>query len=177
LQVVVPPELFDEVEQEYAPADHPVFELVPPAFNERAEALYDFIGRPVVQSDTFWDVYRHLLQQFHVEQHALHVAPILMAHNDIIQALALEKEMALLPNLKELRNGADVVGPPQSKYIGGMVNNPPVTGLRPGLDLEPEEEGIDDDSHGGIAEPQYAEFTSDEGDDDEDVDVEDDEGF
>jgi hypothetical protein len=40
LQIVVPPEVFDEVKQEYAPADHPIFELIPPAFNDHANILY-----------------------------------------------------------------------------------------------------------------------------------------
>jgi hypothetical protein len=44
LKVVVLPKVFDEVEQEYAPADHPIFELVPPAFNDCADILYTNIG-------------------------------------------------------------------------------------------------------------------------------------
>jgi hypothetical protein len=169
LKVVVPPEVFDEVEQEYAPADHPIFELVPPAFNDRADILYTNIGRPTVQSDTVWDVYCQLLQQFRIEEHTVCVAPILTTHCNAVHALELEEEMLLLPNLKELRNGANVVGPPHAKYIGGMVNNPPVGGLRLGINMEAEESDSEvGDDHGVIADPQYAEFTSDDDDEEED---------
>ena len=170
----MPPELFDEVEQEYAPADHPIFELVPPAFGNCANILYNSIGQPVVQSNTFWDVYRQLLQQFCIEEHAVLVAPILATHCDTVCAMELEEEISLLPNLKELRNGANVVGPPHARYIGGMVNNPPVSGLRLGINMEVEEPSDSEDGNncGGIAEPQYADFTSDDDDDESEGDGE-----
>ena len=50
------------------------------------------------------------------------VAPILATHCDtVVHAMELEEEISLLPNLKELWNGANVVGPPHARYIGGMA--------------------------------------------------------
>lgn len=171
-QVVVPTELFDEVEQEYAPPEHPVFELVPPTFDRRANILYSQIGQPVVQSDTFWEVYSQLLNQFQLEEESL--VPVLTAYRETLHALDME-EIQLLPNLKELRNGAKIVGPPGSRYIGGMVHGPPVAGLRKGVALEEEasedEDAIVGSKEGKFAEPEYADFTSsesDDGDNDED---------
>jgi len=170
VQVVVPTELFYEVEQEYAPPEHSVFELVPPAFDQRANVLYGGIGRPCVQSDTFWEVYRQLLYQFQLEEESL--TPILTAHRDTLRALEEEDVMPLLPNLKELRNGAKIIGPPGSTYIGGMVYGPPVTGLRKGVALEEEQPESEDATgrsrDGKIAEPQYGDFTSSEEERDED---------
>ena len=137
---------------------------MPPAFNNWAEFLYAIIGQPVVQSDTFWDIYHQLLQQFHIEEHAALVAPILAMYCNTVCVLELEAEMPLLPNLKDLQNGANVVRPPHVKYIGRMVNNPPVAGLRSGLNMELEEESDSEggSDHGGIVESQYAEFTLDD---------------
>jgi hypothetical protein len=171
LKVIVLPEVFAKVKQEYAPTDRPIFELVPPAFNDCADILYTNIGQPAVQSNTFWDVYCQLLQQFRIEEHVVCIAPILMTHCNAVHALELEEEMPLLPNLKELQNGANVVRPLHAKYIGGMVNNPPVSGLRPGINIEVEESDSEvGDNHGAIADPQYAEFTSDDDDEDREED-------
>jgi hypothetical protein len=50
-----------------------------------------------------------------------------------------------------------------------MVNNPPVSGLRPGINMKAEEsDGEVGDGHGAIADPQYTEFASDDNDEDED---------
>jgi hypothetical protein len=103
-------------------------------------------------------VYCQLLQQFRIEEHAVLVAPILATHCDTVCAMELEEEILLLPNLKELWHGANVVGPPHGRYIGGMVNNPLVGGLRSGINMALEEpsDSEDGDNRGGIAEPQYA---------------------
>ena len=49
------------------------------------------------------------------------VAPILATHCDTVRAMELEEEISLLPNFKELWNGANVVGPPHVRYIGGLA--------------------------------------------------------
>jgi hypothetical protein len=50
-----------------------------------------------------------------------------------------------------------------------MVNNLPVRGLRPGINMEVEESDSDvEDDHGAIADPQYAEFTFNDEDEEED---------
>ena len=57
LKLPVPGELFDEVEAIYAPSEHPVFDLVPPTFEQHAQHLYASLGKPQVSSDFFWNVY------------------------------------------------------------------------------------------------------------------------
>jgi hypothetical protein len=64
IQVLVPPELFDEMEQQWAPPDDPVFQMAPPTFEAQAQLLYSHIGRPPVSSQTFWAVYSALLDSF-----------------------------------------------------------------------------------------------------------------
>ncbi|KAJ7827354.1 hypothetical protein B0H14DRAFT_2595352 [Mycena olivaceomarginata] len=59
--VIVPPELFDEMEQQWAPPDDPVFELAPPVFTGKIQDIYESLGRPEVTSRSFWDVYSALL--------------------------------------------------------------------------------------------------------------------
>ncbi|EGO29143.1 hypothetical protein SERLADRAFT_405248 [Serpula lacrymans var. lacrymans S7.9] len=51
----------DKVRNTYAPPDHPVFELVPPAFAQQASAFISSIGSPIVTQDNAWDVYLNLL--------------------------------------------------------------------------------------------------------------------
>jgi hypothetical protein len=64
-QVAVPPELFDEMEAKYCPTTHPVFELVPPAFDEQISHCYRVqLGSPVVNVDTFWQVFGAVLVYF-----------------------------------------------------------------------------------------------------------------
>lgn len=63
------------------------------------------------------------------------LAPVLTAHCDTVHALELKEEVPLLPDLKELRNGANIIGPRDSYYIDGMVSNPPTGGLRWGLNF------------------------------------------
>ncbi len=48
----------------YAPPDHPVFHLVPPAFEEKARQFYSVIGTPDINRDNFWQVYNTLLVNF-----------------------------------------------------------------------------------------------------------------
>ncbi len=48
----------------YAPPEHPVFHLVPPAFAEKARQFYGEAGHPVVTRENVWFVYRNLLDYF-----------------------------------------------------------------------------------------------------------------
>jgi hypothetical protein len=148
---------------EYAPPDDPVFQLVPPAFNDRANKLYADLGRPVVSSGTFWTIYLDLLHRFQDGEDAQFTTVLASHHNTM---LALEQEsaaMQLLPNMKPFRNGDNLIGPRGQRYIGGLPN-PPTTGLQgsPHLTVE----GMDSDSAGGDApQPEYADFTTDEDED------------
>lgn len=49
-----------EAEEKWAPADDPIFDLVPPPFQELVDQCYDELGRPVVTFESFWEVYRDL---------------------------------------------------------------------------------------------------------------------
>lgn len=55
------PEAIEEVRRLYAPADHPVFQLVPDTFNDIAMEGYRAIGTPDIQRDNVWDIYNQLL--------------------------------------------------------------------------------------------------------------------
>lgn len=56
-QVLVPDDLLAEAEEQWAPADDPIFELVPPAFQVIVDQCYDDLGRPAVTFASFWKVY------------------------------------------------------------------------------------------------------------------------
>lgn len=51
-----------EAENLWAPSDHPIFHVVPPAINAHLCLLYAAIGGPEVDHKTFWDVYTALLE-------------------------------------------------------------------------------------------------------------------
>ncbi|KIK57349.1 hypothetical protein GYMLUDRAFT_246997 [Collybiopsis luxurians FD-317 M1] len=61
VQVGIPPSLIDELELEYVPPDHEVFQLTPLAFNQAANIVYNQLHRPKVTFRSFWAVYRSLL--------------------------------------------------------------------------------------------------------------------
>lgn len=44
-------------EEEWAPADDPIFQLVPPSFQEIVVECYNNLGRPTVTFKSFWEVY------------------------------------------------------------------------------------------------------------------------
>ena len=73
MQIVISPELFDEMEHEWVHPEDPVFKLVPTAFEVQVTVLYNQIGNPEVSSLTIWDVYSHLLDAFR----SLHLVLIL----------------------------------------------------------------------------------------------------
>lgn len=106
--MVVPASLLDEAERLYAPPEDPVFQLVPPPFEERVHGLYAGIGRPPVSSSSFWVVYLQLLQAFRALGNA-ELTPILESHQET-QRIANDG-VPLLSGLRELRNGDNVVGP------------------------------------------------------------------
>ncbi|KIL56954.1 hypothetical protein M378DRAFT_16621 [Amanita muscaria Koide BX008] len=63
-QLIVPPEMFNELQQEWAPLDDAVFQLTPPGFHAQADAHYTSLGCPAVSRGTFWSVYSALLDRF-----------------------------------------------------------------------------------------------------------------
>jgi hypothetical protein len=59
--VAVPQELFDTAEQQFAPTDHPVFQLVPPVVKTVLDTLYHELGSPRVTYNLLWDVYNSMV--------------------------------------------------------------------------------------------------------------------
>ncbi|KAI0711283.1 hypothetical protein C8Q76DRAFT_622842 [Earliella scabrosa] len=63
-KVGVPTALLDTVEAEWAPPNHPIFELVPPIFQQRISDIFTQIGSPVITQDSFWQVYLLIKEHF-----------------------------------------------------------------------------------------------------------------
>ncbi|KAH7905061.1 hypothetical protein BJ138DRAFT_1018219 [Hygrophoropsis aurantiaca] len=163
-KIPVPAELLDEVEEKYAPSDHPVFDLVPPLFDQRANELYQAIGAPLVSSDNFWGVYQQLLSQFRSTTTGCDPQMETLLRSSSEPDEDDPNEIAILPDLKDLRLGANVVGPKGFQYLGGM-KNPPTQGLRGVKEWVAQAE----ETEPGESDPEVANFTTDEeGSDEED---------
>ncbi|KAJ7480783.1 hypothetical protein FB451DRAFT_1030888, partial [Mycena latifolia] len=109
----------------YAPPDHEVFELVPPDFAQLATAFYLELGQPAVTRTNVWNIYMVLLTRFEPLDNVHQVPAELDQHRGYALTMArdhYEDDIALIPNLTPLRNGADVVGPDGSFYMGGVNN-------------------------------------------------------
>lgn len=63
-QVKIDSKHIETVKDLYSPADHPIFELVPPSFHVLATTFYEEDGSPVVTRTTCWDVYRNIQRKF-----------------------------------------------------------------------------------------------------------------
>ncbi|OAX32928.1 hypothetical protein K503DRAFT_860077 [Rhizopogon vinicolor AM-OR11-026] len=132
----VPGELFDEVEAIYAPSEHPVFDLVPPTFEQHARHLYASLGKPQVSSDFFWNV------------------GVVEPGNE---------DVPVLPSLRDLPGNAGLMEPAGYQCMGGMAN-PPTQALHGVHDWEVQEENQDDEDQPEYAE--FTDFGSDgDGDD------------
>lgn len=101
----------------YAPPEHTVFELVPPAFHEHISQLYIEIGQPEVNVDTFWDIYLHLLRQLR-EGHDEQLTNILTSHQETLNQDS--NEMPLLPGLDAFRLGQPLQAGRHGSYMGGL---------------------------------------------------------
>ncbi|KAF8200101.1 hypothetical protein BJ912DRAFT_873378 [Pholiota molesta] len=111
-KIGVPDDLLDELEEEYIPSDHPVFQLTPPAFHDRATTFYEAMGSPAVTISSFWNIYRNLLQCFLDMEASIDAQPVnqaVMAHFGDIQGINNET-VPLLPGMEELREGGKVMG-------------------------------------------------------------------
>jgi hypothetical protein len=71
-----------------------------------------------VSSNTFWATYLQLLQEFRNQVDNAAVTQILNEHQEAVQFVD-EETVQILPGLRELRNGDNVVGPYGDQYIGG----------------------------------------------------------
>ncbi|KAJ7693462.1 hypothetical protein B0H14DRAFT_3661875, partial [Mycena olivaceomarginata] len=114
-----------EVRNLYAPPDHDVFELVPRDFAIIVGQIYQQLGQPSVTRTNCWDIYMDILTRFqHLD--SLRGVPaerdeqwgyaLTMARDDY------KDDIELIPNLRPLHNGADVIGPDGTYYMGGVCN-------------------------------------------------------
>ncbi|KAK7041228.1 hypothetical protein R3P38DRAFT_2512612 [Favolaschia claudopus] len=113
-KVIVSPALFDEIEQQWAPPDDPVFVLTPPVFTQKVEAVYEALDRPEVTHRTFWNVYCAILDR------------IVQVDEDLTMGWdeAQEAPIELIPGQEELRQGGNPVA--GYTYLGGLAVPPPL---------------------------------------------------
>jgi len=116
-KVIISAELIDRLEAEYAPPDHEVFQLTPPAFHERAVHFYEALGQPLVSYNTFWGVYRQLLHSF---QGIIDLDPVISAVPGTVTRINNE-QLPLLPEMKELRGGDGIIGDARNDDLDGHV--------------------------------------------------------
>ncbi|KAI0366367.1 hypothetical protein BV20DRAFT_1124273 [Pilatotrama ljubarskyi] len=115
-KIPVPSALLDAVAEEWAPANHPIFQCVPPDIEGRLVEALEALGRPVVTSDTFWVVYLQVLGRVLTpagehdgSANSVQLQLQASALSSAEQALVAEP-IVLVPGLRELREGAPVVG-------------------------------------------------------------------
>lgn len=118
------------MEQEWAPPDDPVFRLVPLTFGEQAAALWVTIGEPEISSLNFWDVYLDLLEAFRALPTDPQLSEAVLMANE-----GEDNDMPIVPGLRELRYGDNVVGPHGYRYFGGLENPPPLNTISRRVDL------------------------------------------
>jgi hypothetical protein len=95
----------------YAPPDHPVFKLVPPIFDARAQAFYAEIGEPVLTIESFWPTYRLLLRSFHEHCVASPEFQVLLStHEENCRSIHEEPPLEIQPGLKPLQHDGMVFG-------------------------------------------------------------------
>ena len=100
------------MEEKYAPPDNPVFELVPPAFEIRAQHYYSALKLEAVGSKTFWNVYSALLHAFKSESGVDNeLSPVWgeLERSTHVDQLESDK-IDMLPGLKPFRAGGAAVG-------------------------------------------------------------------
>jgi hypothetical protein len=105
-QILISTDMFDEMQQEWAPLDDPVFQLTPTSFHNQANDHYKSLGRPAISRGTFWDVYKLLLARFRQG----HVDVTSIEEQFSLANFGANQDMDLLPGLQEMRIGGEVVG-------------------------------------------------------------------
>ncbi|KAJ7899222.1 hypothetical protein B0H14DRAFT_2331815 [Mycena olivaceomarginata] len=143
-KVVVPPELFDEMEATWATPSDPVFKLVPDAFDRQVSAFYAKLGSPEVSLDSFWMIYVSLLNAFNTDIEDGLRDDVEHADDHFEQTAALIPAQVNLP----------VVGDLGYQYLGGLAHPPSAASDEDGNSDKERDDGR-----------EYAVFTDDEPDD------------
>lgn len=115
------PAAIEHVRALYAPADDPVFDLVPASFDHYANALYKSMGSPILTRESLWQVYRELLYRFQNLDAAIAFTQewqdACVGVDDLV-----DPAYDLLSGLRELHNGLDSQREDGSYYMGGVNN-------------------------------------------------------
>ena len=106
----------------YAPADDPVFELVPETFGQFADTLYKSMGCPVISWKNVWDIYKELLFQF---EHLDEATDCIEAWEIQVNLMDEDKDSGypLIAGQSDLLGGMDVIDKEDHSYYMGGVNN------------------------------------------------------
>ena len=104
-QIMISTDMFDGMQQEWAPLDDPVFQLTPTSFHNQANDHYTSLGRPAISRGTFWDVYKLLLARFRED-----LVDVTIEEEFNLANLGADQDMDLLPGLQEMQIGDEVVG-------------------------------------------------------------------
>jgi len=106
----------------YAPADDPVFELVPETFGQYADTLYKSMGSPVISWQNVWDIYKELLFRF---EHLDKATDCILAWEIQVNLMDLDGDSSypLIARQHDLLGGMDVIDQEDHSYYMGGVNN------------------------------------------------------
>jgi hypothetical protein len=99
-------EMFDDLQQEWAPLNDPVFQLTPSSFHNQADTHYTSLGRPGISRGTFWDVYKSLLACFRNGP----TDKTLEEEFNLANLGAEQDDIELISGLQPLRIGDEIVG-------------------------------------------------------------------
>ena len=105
-QILISTDMFDGIQQEWAPLDDPVFQLTPTTFHNQANDHYTSLGRPAISRGTFWDIYKLLLACFRQD----HVDVTSIEEQFSLANFGANQNMDLLPGLQAMRIGGEVIG-------------------------------------------------------------------
>ena len=97
--------MFDQFQNEWAPPDDAIIQLMPPAFDAQANVYYNSLECPAISKGTLWDIYTALLDHFHSGPDN----PLLEIEFNLANCGA-DDEMELIPGLQELCNLDEIVG-------------------------------------------------------------------
>ncbi|THU98732.1 hypothetical protein K435DRAFT_795477 [Dendrothele bispora CBS 962.96] len=137
-KIPVPPELFDELEAIFAPPDHEVFQLVPPAFEHWANIFYESMDRPRISEDNFWPIFVQLKQSFIDRAEAMiDMGPVFEVFPASMERV-LKDQLDVTPGLNNALNPNEM-----HPHIPHLVDT-----QEGELEVDDVEDGMDNDSPG-----------------------------
>jgi hypothetical protein len=98
-------DMFDEMQQEWAPLNDPVFQLTPMSFHIQITDHYTSLGCPTISRGTFWNIYKLLLVRFRRVS-----MDVTFKEEFDLANIGADQDMDLIPGLRQLRIGDEVVG-------------------------------------------------------------------